>query len=820
MVLIFNCAVPLRSHGQERRDLLASGYFVPGLGRIGYLGFYVLDIDDRGRLLLHGRSSDGRIGLYWATDSAITPIWATGEPASSPIKLDPRSARSNRSGVIAALGSPIGPTGVEYGQDAIYLLSPRHARGALGNDEIVRLVGVGDSGPDGERFRSIEYGNDLGKPVINDAVQIAFEAIDESWSGAGVYVVDQSGHIETVVRPARVRDGWIFYSVSLISIAEDGSVRFLGARVRADDPGVCEDGVFLWRDGRIERVLYEGMRGPSGGVLTRIGVSAASRSGELAFEALEDAVPGVYRTWRGTLIHTPMERSPDDRENGEVESLNDAGDIAGTTLVLQPASDRIVRIDGIIHYADGRTETVPDTSELVQNDAGDLGFLVRVRNEPVIAVHRRDGVDRVLLTDGDPAPQGGYFGVWGLGPTYLDASGLIVSLVTLPDESRALICGGDAGFVTVAKTGDSVPGGRRLGYLSESRIISPDELFFVGIGEAEGTSWSSALYRATPLGVDLIADSEDPYYDYFSNMAFNRHGATVTYHGGDDGGTFTRVMRGGQSETLQLSQMQTPAGDQIQHIVEYGVADDGTIVAIAAFFRPWGNANAVVAINTNLLQVIISAEDDLSPRAGSDFSHLHVAGNDAWFVVEEDDGSRILRYRVGDPMPRALPGDLARLQQPEVGDVTPEGRALIGGYLVDDEDGEWSYHQFIVQGDHFEPVLEATKEHGFAGEINDRGNVLFDTAESRLGAYRPSVSLSGPPAVARCLGMAPQPITDPGTTVGGSAADGCVLTDHPSASNDAMMLVCAGATAFAARRYRQRFASSSAHRAKSCSTAS
>ena len=87
------------------REILATGDFVPGFGRVGTFGFRLNGIDERGRLLLYGDISDGRRGLFWADGKRITTVWSNGQYADEGIELWPFHSGTSPDGRILVGGS-------------------------------------------------------------------------------------------------------------------------------------------------------------------------------------------------------------------------------------------------------------------------------------------------------------------------------------------------------------------------------------------------------------------------------------------------------------------------------------------------------------------------------------------------------------------------------------------------------------------------------------------------------------------------------------------------------------------------------------------
>jgi len=730
-VLLLACqSVPGRA--LETREIIASGEMVPGFGRIGIFGFTMLGIDARGRVLITGAISDGRVGIYWGDGGRLAPAWQTGEPTAEPLILNPYSARTSSNGQIVVLGAVELPSGAIV--EGLYVIE---------GDGVRPIVRTFDRGPGGETFCALALiGSDSSAISDGGAVGFLAETVppgvdcnsDERtrlWQSIYLF---QGGVTTKVVNVGdRAPSGWLFDRIGALGVTADGAVVFQASGVNEE-----ENAIFITANDGLRTVVSDGAVGPRGEPVSGIAALTASPGGSVLFSATEGGVVGLYRTDQGQVLPVALGTwtTPDGYDfwlqQNTQRAISDRGDVA--LSIEWRGADSRVRIGVIVYPVVGGVELIPDARDALLNAAGDLVFIDGERR----AVQKRAATITPIVANGDPAPGGGYFGVQGLSwVNCLSDDGLVTTVAYNGREEEGLVCVDADGPHLVTRAGDPAPGGGNFSAITNCQFVSATEIVFFGY-VTEGERNEQSLFRATPAGLEQIVAHGELY-----RFQVNRRGTIALVDSGVSWEPSIVLLRRGEGEMrLALDTYPQPDGGRVSEVSEMGLADNDSVIAAVTVDPEVGDRRkAIVEVTPDAIRVIATLDIPYPSAFEPRFSSLLVAGDWIAFHTRDNEGNEASWFaRVGSAAPpyRVLPNQDVGIHR-----LTPGGRALVdaGGPFVLDHDtldplpmNDWN---------NFPP--------GVPEGLNDRGNVLFHSYDAWNGGSREALHLSGDPPTARCF---------------------------------------------------------------------
>lgn len=711
----------------EARPMLATGDVIPRFGRVGLARFAVHGIDDRGRLLVSGESSQGGYALVWAGSDGVDPLWSSAEGPE--LALD-RFAVSG-SGFVVGWS----PT-----DDAIVRFGP---------DGPVAVIAAGQVLDDGATVCS----TDIERAVDDRGTVAATAAVAPPGTGCDEADLELVIATDTEVQhfPIRPSD-WRF-----LGLGADGSAYFT-------DRGA----VVAFRDGQRRIVVSAGAHGPTGAELTEIRGLRASPGGVVVFEAIEDGRLGLYRSMRRTIdrIVAIGDRLPGGGVVTDFDgpvlidhrvAVNNAGDVAFEALIFDE--------DAVVVARDGLPLALAAIHAKLfgLNATGEAGLYSERWASRVSADRWSSGQLETMLTGHTGLPGGGGLVTLGIDAAQLTPDGRVVAQVVNPEWQRALVCADAHGAVAVVLPGDAAPDGGLFVDIDGLRFVDATTALFVAARGTEALRRvvDEGIYAATPNGiVPLIGPGASTEHgaivlgllgmDHGPYFAHNRRGSVVALASVDLTRTVVRRRPGGGIEALDLEAAGCPPA---KRLLGAGIAADDTVVISLA--RPDGG-NALVVSDGASCRVL--ATDDApgerfgTPLVSDQIVALPVLQDGAWTWsrIDLQNGARAPLPIPPDPSARP-----ERLRQ-----LTRAGQVLFNAPLADGSEGV-----FVAGGDGIQLLgpSDAAAE-GAPVSINDRGNVLWKVSQSPVGTDRHSLHLEGPPPEADCFvppPSPPSPLEDP-----------------------------------------------------------
>lgn len=329
-----------------------------------------------------------------------------------------------------------------------------------------KLAAVGDTVPSGERLAGF---GETPAAAINAAGAVAFSAqLTGGKAASGVFVAQQGKLAAAALSGAAAPDEpqATLADFEPPALNDAGDVVFLAATRRGREAG---EAIYLWRKGRLSKLVASGDRAPGGGNFTSFGNPALNNKGEVAFGAVIEQGPilgGIFLS-----------------SGKEIRPVLAAGSPAPTGGIFARFSER-----------------------LDLNDAGTIVFSAVLRQGgPEAAVFAvENDVPRALAAVGQAAPGGGTYAAFVSWPA-MGNDGAVAFLASLdggPDGLAIYLAGAD-GVKRVAAIGDALPGGGRIVAfpLFPSLAVAPDgAVTFTAIAKRDGARADTLLFYGPPRG--------------------------------------------------------------------------------------------------------------------------------------------------------------------------------------------------------------------------------------------------------------------------------------------------------------------------------
>jgi len=225
----------------------------------------------------------------WGQTATFRRIAAAGQAAPGggvfdrfDVDQQPVLAPVNSSGQVAFFAA----LGRSTAEEAIYL---------QGTGGTVRLAAQGDPAPGGGYFAGFARHPML---ALNGSGAVLFvAALAEAGTTEGLFLA-RDGHVETVARAGDKAPGFsggTFSQIDLPSLNDSGTGIFV-ATVRQGRES--REGIFRFREHRVEKAVSQGDPAPGGGTFAGFGVPALNNAGTVVFPAVVEqgaVVGGIYR---------------------------------------------------------------------------------------------------------------------------------------------------------------------------------------------------------------------------------------------------------------------------------------------------------------------------------------------------------------------------------------------------------------------------------------------------------------------------------------------------------------------------------------------
>lgn len=564
----------------------ATGDDVPTLGRIGVFSAELCGIDERGRLLIATRLSDGSEELVRVDGHARTSLLRFGSTTDHPISLRLGGCAVSSNGNVVLSGQ-VGPWS-----------SREFSVIRVTGTSVAEMIRTGNVTSEG--FPVSDYGfsdrviGDEGTIAVRVALVGTLGEYPSNIFGALVAVNDHGMRIvagNTAEVPVERR----FSQVSLLAVTESGAIMFSGSHW-TDDPYPPEQtGVYLDDGTGVTPVFVAGAVVPAG---VRIGgIFAATSAGAVLFSGEREVngpdgpetVRDVYRFDQGTvsLVVAGDGRTPDGaRFWVDSGSLNDRGDVLLDLGWLKDDDPDACGPEsyGLVLYSDDAVPRIiaRDVDGGQVNQRGDVA-VTGITGRGYNFSRWRNGKLSEMLSPGDGSPSGlpiaeGGFGAYPSEGKCLADDGRVAAFTTFVESSPALLCADADGIHVVARDGDAALQGLDFWRDLQCRFAGDDEMLFATNG---------AVFRATGDRVELVLGNGvgtidgQPIdrvgdYDFRKTFAVNRRG---TIAASQYGFRLFRLPRGGPLESIELGL--GDSGDSIWTVHEAEIAEDDSIIVSA-----------------------------------------------------------------------------------------------------------------------------------------------------------------------------------------------------------------------------------------------
>jgi hypothetical protein len=328
-----------------------------------------------------------------------------------------------------------------------------------------KIAAVGDAVPSGERIAG--FGENPAA-ALNNAGTVAFAAqLNGGKATSGIFVASQGRLIAAALSGGAAPDApqTTLAAFEQPVLNEAGDVAFLVATRRGRETG---EAIYLWRKGKLSKLVASGDPAPGGGIFSDFGNPALNNRGEVAFGALikQGSILGGIFLSSGT----------------QIRSVLAAGAPAPTGGIFARFSERVVL-----------------------NDAGAIALSAVLRQggpESAIFVVEND-VPRAMAAVGAAASGGGTYAAFISWPA-MSNDGTIAFMASIdggPDGLAVYLAGANA-TKRVAAIGDALPagGGRIVAFpLYPTLAIAPNgAVTFAAIVERDGARRDTLIYYGPP----------------------------------------------------------------------------------------------------------------------------------------------------------------------------------------------------------------------------------------------------------------------------------------------------------------------------------
>lgn len=713
---------------------LSTGDVVPGFGAVGAGGVELLGVGDDDSVLIRGRLSDGRRGIFRARDHQLETIWSNDQTPGVQIEEWAAAVAANGAAAVPAIlpGNP-----PRY----LYYLAlpdrPLRTTAPPAFDDAGRVLCGFD-------FRDIEINRH------GDMMLVArFGPADEPCGDRSEEVVlrQSDGEWSVAVDTDRLPD--FAHSLQRLALTDAGEILVAYVTTLGDHRVVG----FL--GSQLREIVTPGATAATGGVIDSIDRIVANAAGDVAFTAYSGGTDGLYRVDGDQILEVAPFGS------GTVAGVSGDGDI----VLVDDRTIAVYRADGgrEVLFEGGRNSGLgyyaAPTGEVAVGADGTVAFVVWTVDgtaERIVFTATSDGLHAAIAT-GDPGPDGTIVAAEGLpwwpADTCVGPGGQLASTVTGVSGHQGLICVDADGPHLIARSGDPAPNGEDFRDFSQCSFTDDGGIVFSGNRvvpweRSQVPTNESAAYLATDTGIETLVEDFAPISngqqleDAGSHLRFiaNRRGDILVQN---LDGSF--LHHDGVLDPLRYGEL----------TAEVGLTDDGTVVAVSRVYDPdfnsvRGAGNIIVTLVEGLeLDRITVADLPIRQDQFGGFTDLRVRGDRVWFALQERWGQkRLFGYRLGES-----PREILGVDAESVTGVASDGtvlEAVAGGFRTIDAAGR-----------------AGAVTVGSPLALNERGMIASLQTDARsVDQSRTTIAVSGPPADAnaRCPRVGSLPAVPPTAT--------------------------------------------------------
>jgi len=347
------------------------------------------------------------------------------------------------------------------------------------------VVAPGDPAPGGGYFVSMTM------PLVNELEDVAFLAAVSLPGRSGVFIWSK-GSVSPIAQTGdQAPGGGTFVSFLEVALKGAGEGLTLGLIATTLQTSGIQDGLFLFSQGVLQRLVSQGDLAPRGGTFTNLYYLSVNLSGQVGFYAYVNLLQFIS----GIFLVQP---------DGSITEVARAGDPAPEGGTFEFPTPLGVRGAGTALFANGGA-SYDSFSRPSLNENGDLAFSSHV------TVFGRGGI--FLYSDGqitrrireqDPAPGGGVFNV--VSSPVLNAAGEIVFTgSTSFSVSGLYLFSPEKGIVELVRRGQASPEGDTFSTLYGADLNASGRVAFAG----QLTNRLGGIYLASPGEIDRIAGHGD-----------------------------------------------------------------------------------------------------------------------------------------------------------------------------------------------------------------------------------------------------------------------------------------------------------------------
>ncbi len=330
--------------------------------------------------------------------------------------------------------------------------------------KLAKIAAIGDAVPSGEHIAGFSERPGV---ALNDEGRAAFVAtLTGGRATSGIFTA-RAGKIEAVAlsgADAPEISGGTLAAFEAPFLNKAGDVVFLASVRRGRE---ALDGIFLFHQGRLRKLVAVGDEAPGGGEFAGFGLPALNDQGAVAFAAVIE---------RGANI--------------------------GGIYLIQDGATRLVLASGAAAPSGGIFARFSEHLEL--NNAGAIAFSAVLRQGgPGSGIFVLDGeIARAVALAGDTAPGGGTFAAFASWPGLSD-NGAAAFIASIDGSSSALgVYRADSEGVTrIAAIGDTLASGGRIASLPlypALAISAQGAVTFAAAVERDGAPQETLFYYGPP----------------------------------------------------------------------------------------------------------------------------------------------------------------------------------------------------------------------------------------------------------------------------------------------------------------------------------
>ena len=717
------------------REILHTGQTIPGLGRVGELIANPLGVDSTGRVVVMVYLDDGSRAIARTDGGRLMAIWRhdAGGDADTP---DIASAVVSPDGTrVAALGGPQVADAATFTERVLYDLSSGLAQ---------PLLTAGDQTADGATVLGLSYLSAISDAgAVLAAARIAAPETETTTGADAVLLRDAEGTHVIASANAGTDAALPFQFVQPVGLTATGAAVFLGC--------VPEGGCSIWRSehGTLTPIVSVGDPGPDGVPITNASALSTASNGEVLAEITQaDGTHLLVRSEQGQLIRIrgASDPLPDGRSILSVGGhLNARGDVTLPFFAYDAQTPSPLNTVVAFYPPDGALQVLPDGSTGgALNDVGQFAVRVVHAGEPARVARWQNGGLQTVLTTRSATGDGASATAAGIRGGCLDDEGRVATFVDSVDATQGWACIDANGPHQMSET----PRGSASPYPQLFTCAFAGDGTMVGLANGVVTRIGAKNQIVTLVG-ERLPDGRT--VEEIRDVDVNDHGTLVVAVNTGEDQVAWRQAPGGTFDPVDFHR---PGGEEAHYVTDVGIADNDTIVAAVTLDT---RGMALVATDDTSSRVLLDEQSAGSPIY---LDRLVVRGTTAVASLFQVDGrERHFRFDL-------TAGSVDEILEP---DTLSDPRTY--AYVLDLASNGDILYQTILPEDLFSPPSDTWRWRDGTSELLFHSNPGNDpTAQPfRLNASgdllrfaagngaRYSLSLSGEPARAACLGQAPAP---------------------------------------------------------------